>query len=163
MADASVASTRLNSVNSQKLVITLFILSVLGYGLLNHEFGEIVIASIADAYIQVTSFVAATLFLFYGIERLFKIDITKKLSESGNFQVFFAALLGALPGCGGAIIVVTRYVSGSLSFGSVLATLTATMGDAAFLLIAKEPTTGLFIMGLGLFVGTITGYCFSLL
>ena len=158
MADASVASTRLNSVNSQKLVITLFILSVLGYGLLNHEFGEIVIASIADAYIQVTSFVAATLFLFYGIERLFKIDITKKLSESGNFQVFFAALLGALPGCGGAIIVVTRYVSGSLSFGSVLATLTATMGDAAFLLIAREPTTGLFIMGLGLFVGTITGY-----
>ena len=158
MANASVASTRPNSVNSQKLVITLFILSVLGYGLLNHEFGEIVIASIADAYIQVTSFVAATLFLFYGIERLFKIDITKKLSESGNFQVFFAALLGALPGCGGAIIVVTRYVSGSLSFGSVLATLTATMGDAAFLLIAKEPTTGLFIMGLGLFVGTITGY-----
>ena len=158
MTDASVASTRPNSVNSQKLVITLFILSVLGYGLLNHEFGEIVIASIADAYIQVTSFVAATLFLFYGIERLFKIDITKKLSESGNFQVFFAALLGALPGCGGAIIVVTRYVSGSLSFGSVLATLTATMGDAAFLLIAKEPTTGLFIMGLGLFVGTITGY-----
>ena len=158
MADASVASTRPNSVNSQKLVITLFILSVLGYGLLNHEFGEIVLASIADAYIQVTSFVAATLFLFYGIERLFKIDITKKLSESGNFQVFFAALLGALPGCGGAIIVVTRYVSGSLSFGSVLATLTATMGDAAFLLIAKEPTTGLFIMGLGLFVGTITGY-----
>ena len=158
MADASVVSTRPNSVNSQKLVITLFILSVLGYGLLNHEFGEIIIASIADAYIQVTSFVAATLFLFYGIERLFKIDITKKLSESGNFQVFFAALLGALPGCGGAIIVVTRYVSGSLSFGSVLATLTATMGDAAFLLIAKEPTTGLFIMGLGLFVGTITGY-----
>ena len=158
MADASVASTRPNSVNSQKLVITLSILSVLGYGLLNQEFGEIIVASIADAYIQVTSFVAATLFLFYGIERLFKIDITKKLSESGNFQVFFAALLGALPGCGGAIIVVTRYVSGSLSFGSVLATLTATMGDAAFLLIAKEPTTGLFIMGLGLFVGTITGY-----
>ena len=54
--------------------------------------------------------------------------------------------------------MVTRYVSGSLSFGSVLATLTATMGDAAFLLIAKEPSTGLFIMGLGLFVGTITGY-----
>ena len=54
MADASVASTRPNSVNSQKLLITLFILSVLGYGLLNHEFGEIVIASIADAYIQVT-------------------------------------------------------------------------------------------------------------
>ena len=158
MADVSLARILPNPVSSQKLVISVFTLSVLGYGLLNHEFGEIIIASIADAYIQVTSFVAATLFLFYGIERLFKIDITKKLSDSGNLQVFFAALLGALPGCGGAIIVVTRYVSGSLSFGSVLATLTATMGDAAFLLIAREPTTGLFIMGLGLIVGTITGY-----
>ena len=64
MADASVASTRPNSVNSQKLLITLFILSVLGYGLLNHEFGEIVLASIADAYIQVTSFVALHYFYF---------------------------------------------------------------------------------------------------
>ena len=67
-------------------------------------------------------------------------------------------MLGALPGCGGAIIVVTRYVSGSLSFGSVLATLTATMGDAAFLLIAKEPSTGILIMALGLIVGTVSGY-----
>ena len=158
MIDTSLKPTYLNSVISQKLVISIFILGTLGYSLLNQEFGEIVIASIADAYIQVTSFVAATLFLFYGIERLFKFNIAKKLSDSGNLQVVFAALLGALPGCGGAIIVITRYVSGSLSFGSVLATLTATMGDAAFLLIAKEPKTGLFIMGVGLVVGSITGY-----
>ena len=39
-----------------------------------------------------------------------------------------AAALGALPGCGGAIIVVTQYVTGRLSFGSVVAVLTATMG-----------------------------------
>ena len=87
MADSSVASTRPNSVNSQKLVITLFILSALGYGLLNREFGEIIIASIADAYIQVTSFVAATLFLFYGIERLFKIDITMVISILNNRSI----------------------------------------------------------------------------
>ncbi len=158
IAEASLQPPKANLIFNQKLLISGFILLALGYGLINHEFGEIIISSIADAYIQVTSFVAATLFLFYGIERLFKIDLTKKLSESGNLQVFFAALLGALPGCGGAIIVVTRYVSGSLSFGSVLATLTATMGDAAFLLIAKEPSTGIFIMALGLIVGTISGY-----
>ncbi len=158
IAEASLQPPKAKLIFNQKLLISGFILLALGYGLINHEFGEIIISSIADAYIQVTSFVAATLFLFYGIERLFKIDITKKLSESGNLQVFFAALLGALPGCGGAIIVVTRYVSGTLSFGSVLATLTATMGDAAFLLIAKEPSTGILIMALGLIVGTISGY-----
>ena len=158
IAETSLQPPKANLIFNQKLLISGFILLALGYGLINNEFGEIIISSIADAYIQVTSFVAATLFLFYGIERLFKIDLTKKLSESGNLQVFFAALLGALPGCGGAIIVVTRYVSGSLSFGSVLATLTATMGDAAFLLIAKEPSTGILIMALGLIVGTISGY-----
>ena len=74
-----------------------------------------------------------------------------------NTQVVLAALLGALPGCGGAIIVVTQYATGRLSFGAVLSVLTATMGDAAFLLIASEPVTGMFMMGLGFSVGSVTG------
>ena len=39
----------------------------------------------------------------------------------------------------------------------MLATLTATMGDAAFLLLAKEPVTGFFIIVLGFSVGVVTG------
>ena len=69
-----------------------------------------------------------------------------------------ASLLGALPGCGGAIIVVTQYIQGRISFGSLVAVLTATMGDAAFLLLAAEPFTGLFIFALGASVGALTGY-----
>ena len=44
--------------------------------------------------------------------------------------------------------MVTQYVS-PLSFGSVVAVLTATMGDAAFLLIAQEPMTGLMMIAVG--------------
>ena len=69
-----------------------------------------------------------------------------------------AAFLGALPGCGGAIIVVTQYTRGHVSFGSVVAVLIATMGDAAFLLIAREPTTGLLMMAMGFSVGTVTAW-----
>ena len=123
-----------------------------------HEVMEIIFGAVADAYIQVSTFVAATLFLFYGLEKWLRVDLTALLKQSGRWQVPVAALLGALPGCGGAIIVVTRYVSGHLSFGAVLATLTATMGDAAFLLLAKEPATGLLVMGAGLIIGTISGY-----
>lgn len=119
---------------------------------------EVMFAAIADAYLQVSTFVAGTLLLFFLAERAFKFDLTTALAESGKWQVPLAAALGALPGCGGAIIVVTKYVSGRLSFGSVLATLTATMGDAAFLLLAKEPLTGFFIIGLGFAVGVVTGY-----
>ena len=119
---------------------------------------EVMFAAIADAYLQVSTFVAGTLLLFFMAERAFKFDLTTALAESGKWQVPLAAALGALPGCGGAIIVVTKYVSGRLSFGSVLATLTATMGDAAFLLLAKEPLVGFFIIGLGFAVGVVTGY-----
>ena len=122
------------------------------------DFGEVIFTSIADAYIQVSTFVAATLLLVFGIEKFLKIDVTAALCRDNFWQVPVAAALGALPGCGGAIIVVTQYVTGRLSFGSVVAVLTATMGDAAFLLIAKEPMTGLAIAVLGFVVGTLSGW-----
>ena len=138
------------------LLAAAFMLGI--WSLSDGEFAQVIISTIADAYLQVTTFVAATLLIFYGIERLFGFNAVKLLSRSGAWQVPIAAALGALPGCGGAIIVVTNYVTGRLSFGAVMATLTATMGDAAFLLIAKEPVTGMLIMAIGLVVGTISGY-----
>ena len=119
---------------------------------------DIVFLAIAEAYIQVSAFVAGTFLLFYGVERWLKIDATEALRDAGKWQVPVSAALGALPGCGGAIIVVTQYVTGRLSFGSVVAVLTATMGDAAFLLLAQEPLTGICIIALGFIVGTISGW-----
>ena len=72
------------------------------------------------------------------------------LEKTKNFHVPIASFLGAIPGCGGAIIVVTQYIQGRISFGSLVAVLTATMGDAAFLILAMEPSTGLLIFVLGL-------------
>lgn len=124
----------------------------------NSELSDIIFTAIADAYIQVSTFVAGTFFIFYGIEKFLKIDAAAALRRDTIWQVPMAAALGALPGCGGAIIVVTQYVTGRLSFGSVVAVLTATMGDAAFLLIAQEPLTGLAIIVMGFVVGTISGW-----
>ena len=121
-------------------------------------FGMIIFNSIADAYIQVSTFVAATLLIVYGIEKFFNLDVAAALRRDTIWQVPVAAALGALPGCGGAIIVVTQYVTGRLTFGSVVAVLTSTMGDAAFLLIAQEPLTGLAIISMGFFVGTLSGW-----
>ena len=92
-----------------------------------------------------------------------KFDIDKFLENSKKFHVPLASFLGALPGCGGAIIVVTQYIQGRISFGSLVAVLTATMGDAAFLLLASEPTTGIFIFVLGGSVGVISGYIVDLI
>ena len=122
------------------------------------ELLDIIFVSIADAYLQVSTFVAATFLIIYGLERAMNIDATAMLRRDTIWQVPVAAGLGALPGCGGAIIVVTQYVTGRLSFGGVVAALTATMGDAAFLLIAQEPVTGLAMVVLGFTVGTLSGW-----
>ena len=122
------------------------------------EFGEVIRASMIDAYIQVSVFVGFTLFVFIGLDSLSKFDVKTFLSKTQKFHVGIAAFLGAIPGCGGAIIVVTQYIQGRISFGSLVAVLTATMGDAAFLILAIEPTTGLLIFGIGIIVGSISGY-----
>jgi hypothetical protein len=118
----------------------------------------IVLESLADAYLGVSVFVAATLGAIYVLEHKLDIDVAAVLRKYHRWQVPVAAALGALPGCGGAVAVVTQYVRGSISFGSLVAVLTATMGDAAFLLLAAEPATGLLVFAIGFVVGTISGY-----
>ena len=127
------------------------------------EFGNIVRESMVDAYLAVSVFVGFTLVVFIGLDSLTKFDIHSFLEKTKKLHVPIASLLGAIPGCGGAIIVVTQYIQGRISFGSLVAVLTATMGDAAFLILAMEPSTGLLIFILGIFVGTISGYIVDLI
>ena len=133
-------------------------LAILVMAFQTNSFGEMVRSTLVDAYLQVSVFVGFTLFIFIGLDALTRFNISYILDKTKKYHVVMASLLGALPGCGGAIVVVTQYIQGRISFGSLVAVLTATMGDAAFLLLAAEPFTGLFIFGLGAFVGTISGY-----
>ncbi len=123
-----------------------------------NEFGDVVRQALIDAYLQVSVFVGFTLFIFIGMDVLTKFNISYVLDRTKKFHVIMASLLGSLPGCGGAIVVVTQYIQGRISFGSLVAVLTATMGDAAFLLLAAEPFTGFFIFALGAIVGALTGF-----
>ena len=140
-----------------------FGLVILALAFQTGEFGNIIRESMVDAYLAVSVFVGFTLMVFIGLDSLTKFDIHSFLEKTKNFHVPIASFLGAIPGCGGAIIVVTQYIQGRISFGSLVAVLTATMGDAAFLILAMEPSTGLLIFVLGIFVGTISGYVVDLI
>ena len=122
------------------------------------ELGELTRGLMTDAFIAVSAFVAATLLLFYGAERVFRFDIGTALENARGWQVPLAALMGALPGCGGAVVVVAAYSSGHVRFGAVVATLTATMGDAAFLLIATRPDAAAVVLPLSFAVGIVSGW-----
>ncbi|MBE8158520.1 MAG: hypothetical protein HAW59_03915 [Betaproteobacteria bacterium] len=118
----------------------------------------VMLRALSDAYFQVAVFVAATLFGMFLFERARRRDLHAMLKKHENMQVLFAAICGAIPGCGGAIFVVTQYIRGAISFGGVVATLTATMGDAAFLLLVKSPADAAIVFSVCLVMGVLFGY-----
>jgi len=154
-AQTFIASEMLGPFRSRRLlVLCLFLVLALAPGTV----GNLTRGLMVDAYVQVSAFVATTLLVFYGAERAFQFDIGAALKKSKRFQVPLAALLGTTPGCGGAVVVVAAYSSGNVSFGAVVATLTATMGDAAFLLIATRPDAALVVLPLSFGVGILSGW-----
>lgn len=121
---------------------------------------EVTINTLSDAFWAVSTYVAFTLAIYHYLS-LFMNKQSKLVNlyqSSRSYQVMFASILGALPGCGGAIIVTTQFVSGRVSFGAIVAVLTSTMGDAAFLLLASKPDVGLAVVGLGVVVGCLSGW-----
>ena len=119
---------------------------------------DILLSSLSEAYYQVSVFVAATLMGLMLFERVKKRGMHEMLSRHSRWQVLIAAVLGAVPGCGGSIFVVTQYIRGSMSFGGVVATLTATMGDAAFLLLARAPAAAVQVFAVCFVVGALFGW-----
>ena len=122
------------------------------------EIGSITRLAMANAYLSVSVFVAITLFVFLYFEKSKTYSLSNFFKNNVNLQIPIAGLLGAIPGCGGAIIVVTQYLQGNITFGCLVAVLTSTMGDAAFLILAKQPTNALLIFSICMIVGIITGF-----
>ena len=131
---------------------------ILVFSFQSSGFGQIVRELLVDAYLQVSVFVGFTLFIFIGLDSLTKFNISDFLKKTKKAHVILCSVLGALPGCGGAIVVVTQYIQGRVSFGSLVAVLTSTMGDAAFLLLSKEPSQGLLVFLIAGITGIVTGY-----
>ncbi|MGF1696154.1 putative manganese transporter [Vibrio lamellibrachiae] len=121
---------------------------------------EITVSTLSDAFWAVSCYVAFTLAIYHYLSSYMGKNsaLVKLYTRSRTHQVFFASLLGALPGCGGAIVVTTQFISGRVGFGAIVAVLTSTMGDAAFLLLASKPDVGLSVVVLGIAVGCISGW-----
>lgn len=119
---------------------------------------QVTLTVLSDAFWQVSVFVAMTLTIYHLFaDKISHLYINSKGEKEPVREIVTASFMGILPGCGGAIVVITQYVSGQMSFGAVAAVLTSTMGDAAFLLLAAEPVTGAGIVVLCFFVGIISG------
>jgi len=146
-------SRRLQYLRISKIILFICMLLLL----INPNSRDILISSASSAYISVSSFVAITLLFFVFLEKR-NFNIQKIISKHKRLEIPIASLLGVIPGCGGAIMVMSMFTKNIVSFGAVLAALISTMGDAAFLLIATKPQAALIILPLTFFTGIISGY-----
>ncbi|MFA7412540.1 MAG: putative manganese transporter [Tissierellaceae bacterium] len=122
------------------------------------EIIRLILYSAENAFIQVTAFVGAVLIIFGYVDYKLSGKLVEKIEKSKKAQPIIGSFLGLTPGCGGAIFVMPLFPKGSVSFGTVVATLIATMGDSAFVLMSVMPLKYLLVSVLSFIVAVITGY-----
>lgn len=118
---------------------------------------DLLVRPAADAFLQVGVWVAVMLAVFGVVQWRTAGRVEGALRRHDRLAPIVGALLGVTPGCGGAIIVMPLYTRGTVSFGTMVATLVATLGDSAFVLLAAAPRTAVLVHGLALFAGVATG------
>ncbi|WP_176461725.1 putative manganese transporter [Anaeromicrobium sediminis] len=119
---------------------------------------SIILNSAENAFLQVGVFVGAVLLLFGYINYKQSGNFIRKIEESKKIQPILGALLGLTPGCGGAIFVMPLFVKGKVTFGTIIATLIATMGDSAFVIISTLPLEYILVSVISFIAAIITGY-----
>ena len=109
------------------------------------EIIEVIVVSMRDAFLAVTVFVAAMVLLFSWLQYISAGRFVDIIRANTSWQPVFGALMGITPGCGGAIVMMPMYARGYVTYGTVISTLIATLGDAAFVLIGAAVTDPSFI------------------
>ena len=118
---------------------------------------ELLLRPLADAFMQVGVFVAIMVAPFGWARHRWGHRLDAALVRHRAMAPLVAAGLTVPPGCGGAILVVAAYGRGAVSYGTAVAALVATMGDASWVLLAADPWLTVQLKGLLLVVGTVSG------
>jgi hypothetical protein len=86
--------------------------------------------------------------------------ITSKTSN----QIMGSSLLGVIPGCAGTFLVVSLYTHGLVGFGALTATMLATMGEGAFVMLTELPLeTAMLVFFTCFLFGVVGGFLTELI
>lgn len=125
---------------------------------------EILIYAITDTYLMIP-----VLFVLYFVLEYFshskQLDLISKLKISGPLGPLAGTLLGIIPQCGMSVFVTTLYLSRRVTLGTLIATYLATSDEAIPVLLANrgQESAILYIVGLKIIIGVVTGYLVDLL
>ncbi|MGD8305853.1 MAG: putative manganese transporter [Ignavibacteria bacterium] len=108
--------------------------------------------------ILITSFVFIMMLLIEYINVQTQGTWQSKLQKSKTGQYLLCVFLGAIPGCLGAYTVVSLYSHGVVSFGAIVATMIATSGDEAYVMLSMFPSKALMLIAVLSVIGFVVGF-----
>lgn len=119
---------------------------------------EVVLRPLADAFMEVGVFVALLVAVFGWARWRYGDRLVAALSRHRRAGPLVGALLGVSPGCAGAILVMPLAARGTVSYGTAIAALAATMGDSSWVIMAADFDAALRVHAVLFVTGLVTGY-----
>lgn len=113
--------------------------------------------------IMITVFVFVMMLVIEYINVVTRGSWQEKLTKNQFGQYLFAALMGGLPGCLGAFMVVGMYSHRMVSLGALVAAMIATSGDETFVMFAMIPEKTFVLTAILIFTGIAVGALTDLL
>ena len=108
--------------------------------------------------VKIIVMVSVLLIVIEYLELKYKGKIREKLIGRPINQYVIASLLGAVPGCMDAFLIVSLYTHGLVGFGALVAVMLSTAGDEAFIMLAMAPEAAIKIFGLTIILGVFGGF-----
>jgi hypothetical protein len=112
---------------------------------------------VLDGWTAIASFVVLSLLVVRLVRPVVDHRVAGSLLDRRGVGPLGGAVLGAIPGCGGAIAVVSLYGRGAVGFGTLLAALIATAGDSTFVLVAISPRAAAVTYGVAFLTAVVVG------
>jgi len=115
------------------------------------------IIEVLEHALLITAFVFIMMLLVEYLNVQTKGSWQQKLKQSKNVQYLIGVVLGAIPGCLGSFTVVSLYAHRVVSFGALVATMIATSGDEAYVMLSMFPLKAVLLIAFISIVGFAVG------
>ncbi len=126
---------------------------------MNIAYTDVINLAVADLRLtlKIVFMVTVLMSIIGYIEQRYNDKIKSIITDRPLVQIVSASLLGAVPGCMDAFLIVSLYIHGSVGFGALIAVMLSTAGDEAFIMLALIPDATLKIIIATVFLGIIGG------
>ncbi|MCK4581936.1 hypothetical protein KAU18_01375 [Candidatus Bathyarchaeota archaeon] len=98
-----------------------------------------IVAANLQLTLKIIVMVTALMSVIEYLEQRYSDKIKSMITDKPLKQIIAASLLGAVPGCMDAFLVVSLYIHGTVGFGALTAVMLSTAGDEAFIMLALIP------------------------